>query len=93
MAKRIDANQKEIVATFRKLGCSVFVTSEIGKGFPDIVLGFRGDNYLIEIKDGKKPLSQQKLTEQEQEFHREWDGNLCIIRSIEDAISFINDLS
>ena len=51
--KRIDANQPEIVDGLRRIGATVRSTATIGIGFPDICVGFRGKNYLFEIKDGK----------------------------------------
>ena len=54
-AAKIDANQPEIVAALEAVGASVVSTAGLGNGFPDIVVGFRGINYLIEIKDGSKP--------------------------------------
>jgi len=47
-AARVDANQKEIVTMLRRMGYSVAVTSDCGKGFPDIVVGRSGKNYLFE---------------------------------------------
>lgn len=89
MAKRTDANQKEIVRTFRQCGASVQILSDVGKGCPDLVVGTHGKNYLIEIKDGSKPPSGQRLTEHEQVFHDGWKGQVCIIKSIDEAIAFI----
>lgn len=54
MARRIDENQPEIVKTFRQLGASVLILSNLGKGCPDICCGIFGKNYLFEIKNGKK---------------------------------------
>lgn len=87
MPKRVDANQVEIVKILRKFGCSVLILSSVGKGCPDILAGFKGQNYLIEIKDGKKPPSARKLTEHEQKFHDEWKGQVCIINSALDALA------
>ncbi len=89
-AKRTDANQIEIVKALRKMGHSVFVTSMVSYGFPDIVCGAHGKNYLFEIKDGKKPKSQQKLTPSENLFHLTWQGSVHIITSFDDAIDIIN---
>ena len=62
MIKRTDANQKKIVELVRQLpGASITSTHTIGKGFPDLVIGYKGINYLIELKDGAKPKSQKKL--------------------------------
>jgi len=93
IAARTDSNQKEIVKSFRKLGCTVTHTHAVGKGFPDIVIGFQGNNYLIEIKDGMKSPSQRRLTDDEQKWHDEWKGSVHIIESISDVHIFIIDLS
>jgi Holliday junction resolvase len=92
MARRaaaVDANQTEIVAALRKAGASVAITSGVHSGFPDIVAGFRGVNYLIEIKDGKKPPSKQALTSDQVEFHAAWRGQIAVARTVEEAFEII----
>ncbi len=88
-AARIDANQPEIVQALRDVGGSVAITSMVGNGFPDIVVGYRGQNYLIEIKDGAKPPSKRKLTHDEQEWHDLWRGTVHIANSIDEALAII----
>ena len=90
-AKRVDENQKEIVKAFREIGASVQILSDVGKGCPDLLIGFAGRNWLIEIKNGNKPPSQQQLTEKEQQFFNTWRGQVCIIRSIEQARFFFKN--
>lgn len=92
-AKRIDSNQKEIVKAFRDLGCSVFITSMVGKGFPDIVVGLRGKNYLVEIKDGRKCKSAQLLTASEETFMRNWKGQYYIINDLDEVTWFLNNMA
>ncbi len=92
MAKRTDANQKEIVQAFRDRDATVAIISDVGHGKPDLIVGYRGNNYLVEIKDGKKPASARRLTPAEDVFHRSWKGQVCIITSIEDVILFINEI-
>lgn len=87
---RVDANQKEIVKVVRDMGVSVQVLSQVGHGCPDTLWGINGCNLLVEIKDGKKPLSDQKLTKDEQDFFDKWKGNVSIVRSVEDAIALVN---
>jgi Holliday junction resolvase len=93
MPKRVDANQKDIVSFFRKLGCSVQILSSVGKGCPDLLLGYRGKNYLIEVKNGALPPSSQKLTPHEAEFHEGWKGHVSIINSIDAANNFYREIS
>jgi hypothetical protein len=92
MAKRTDANQKEIVQALRNCGASVFILSDVGKGCPDLLIGLSGRNYLGEVKDGKKPPSGQKLTEKEQLFFNSWKGQVCILKSLDDVAIFINSV-
>lgn len=92
MPKRVDENQKEIVSTFRKLGFSVLILSDLGKGRPDLCVGFDGRCYLIEIKNGKNPPSGQKLTKAEQLFFDSWKGHAEVINSVEGVIRFVNRL-
>lgn len=82
---RVDDNQPEIVKRFRDCGYSVAITSNIGGGFPDIVVGKYGVNILVEIKDGTKSPSKRKLTEDELAFHQSWRGAACVIESEEDV--------
>mgnify|MGYP003636766495 FL=1 len=76
---RVDANQKKIVSQLREIGCSVLHTHQLGKGAPDIIVGYNNLNYLVEIKDGDKPKAQQKLTPDEVKFQSEWKGNYYVI--------------
>jgi hypothetical protein len=90
MIRKTDANHKRIIDSCRKIPqLSVFSTHTIGKGFPDIVIGYKGINYLIEIKDGDKPKSQTKLTEDEITFHKKWNGQICIVYSFQDIINIL----
>lgn len=93
MAKRTDANQKVIVQAFRDMGATVQVLSDVGKGCPDVIVGIFGINLLVEIKDGEKPLSQQKLSQKEKEFHEKWKGQVCIINSVDEAFNLIRSIN
>lgn len=90
MIKRTDSNHAEIIKALRKIpNLSVFSTHEVGKGFPDIVIGYKGINYLIEIKDGKKPPSARKLTPDEVKFHQDWNGQIDTIKNFEELLQII----
>ena len=88
-ARKIDANQPEIVKGLRAIGCSVAVTSSAGDGFPDLVVGYYGRNWLIEVKDGAKPPSRQKLTPEQEQFFIGWHGQIDIVTSLDEAISLV----
>lgn len=78
-AARTDANQQEIVEALRKVGATVHVTSHVGEGFPDLVVGFRWQTYLMELKDGDKPPSGRKLTPDEKFFLDHWKGGPAVV--------------
>lgn len=86
---RVDSNQKEIVDRLRKWGCSVAVTSSLGEGFPDIVVGYEGLNFLFEIKRNDVPPSQSRLTPDEVSFFEKWDGQADVIKTFEEAQEII----
>ena len=78
---RVDANQAAIVSALRKAGASVAITSSVGNGFVDAVIGVRHRNFLLEIKDGKG-----KLTTQERHFAEHWNGQVATVRTPEEAL-------
>jgi len=90
--KRVDKNQPEIVAAFRKLGASVLILSMVGKGCPDILVGMYNTNWLVEIKNGENSPSQRKLTVDEQLFFDSWHGQVCIINSVEEAAQLVKKI-
>ena len=51
--RKTDKNQAEIAKTLRKMGCSVHSLHKVGQGVPDLLVGYRGHNYLVELKSGK----------------------------------------
>ena len=49
-AARADINQPDIVRKLRSLGATIWHTHTLGRGGPDIVIGYCGVNVLAEIK-------------------------------------------
>ena len=87
-AGRTDANQADIVADLRRIpGCSVAVTSSLGKGYPDILVGFRGLNFWIELKNPKTARGQKPDTRARQEsFRAGWHGQLLKASSFKEIL-------
>ena len=86
---RTDANQREIVDGLRKRGATVQVLSSVGGGCPDILVGYYGRNYLLEIKDGKKPPSARELTPEEKDWHYCWQGRVSTVEDLDEAWAVI----
>lgn len=82
-AARIDATQPAIVAALEAIGCSVWII-----GLPlDLLVGFRGQTYLIECKDGSQPASRRQHTDLQLEFIRTWRGGpIATVGDVESAL-------
>jgi len=90
---KTDANHTKIVKALRQAGCSVQSLASIGGGCPDllvccwpVVLGSTCTNYLFEIKDGSKPPSARRLTQDEKEWQARWRGPVYTVTSVEEAL-------
>lgn len=84
--RRTDANQAGIVAALRAVGCSVAVTSHLGHGFPDLVVGRGRTTVLMECKSGPR----DGLTEDEVTWHCLWKGGpLVIVRTPAEALAAV----
>ena len=88
-AAKVDANQSQIVKALRDAGATVSPTHAAGAGFPDLTVGFRGSNYLIEVKDGHKAPSARKLTKPQVKWHGNWTGQVAIVKSVPEALAVI----
>jgi hypothetical protein len=73
-AAAVDANQAAVVAALRRVGATVQPLHAVGDGVPDLLVGFRGQTFLIEVKDGMKPPSKRKLTPDQVDWHSAWRG-------------------
>jgi hypothetical protein len=85
-ARRIDANQTEIVTALRCAGAWVYSTAALGGGFPDLLCYARGMFFLLEVKDGNKPPSARKLTEAEAAFVSSCPGPVHVVCSVSQAL-------
>ena len=87
--KRVDENQKALIHTFIALGASVLNLSTVGRGCPDLLIGYRGKTVLVEIKRNEKA----KYTEPQIKFMQEWRGGaVSRIDSVDAAIRLIKML-
>jgi Holliday junction resolvase len=83
-AARVDRNQREIVAALRKAGASVEHLHAVGKGVPDLLVGYKGRNYLLEVKG-----ERGKLTPAQVDWHEGWIGLAHIVRTPQEALEAI----
>ena len=81
-AARVDANQEQIVLALRSAGAYVWII-----GLPvDLLVGFRGHTFLVEIKS----TSKKRFTGLQDDFFENWSGStLSRIDSPEAALRMI----
>jgi Holliday junction resolvase len=90
IAAKTDANQTQVTSALRAAGAKVQSLAAVGKGVPDLLCQYEGTFYLIEVKDGRKPPSQRKLTEDQVKWHGEWKSAfLGVVESPDEALKFI----
>lgn len=89
-AKKVDANHGEIRDGLRAMGYEVLDLSGAGCGVPDLavkVKGRLGMVHFLEIKDGKKVLSKQALTPEQETWHNFAHAITSKVRCLDEAIN------
>lgn len=91
-AARVDANQEAIVDALRVHGATVQSLAAIGAGCPDLLVGFGGQNFALEVKDPAKPPSHRRLTVEQRLWHARWQGQVETVLTSADALAAIGAL-
>jgi Holliday junction resolvase len=82
-----DTAHKPIARVLEQFGFSVVDTSAVGPqvpGFPDMVAGMAGQNFLIQAKTGEGA----NFTPAEVEFSKNWRGEVVVLASEKAAIEW-----
>jgi hypothetical protein len=81
-AKKVDANQEQIVSALRAAGAYVWIIS-----LPvDLLVGYKGHTFLVEIKRTAK----SRFTPLQQDFFESWGGGtLARVNDAESALRMI----
>jgi len=85
---KTDANQSTIVKALRDYGCSVTPTHMVGSGYPDLSVGYKGKNILLEIK-----MIGKDLNVREQAWFSTWQGQAAIAYTPDEAIKIVNEMT
>lgn len=92
-AARVDQNHDQVVTALRAAGATVQSLAGVGKGVPDLLVGFKGQTLLMEVKDGFKSPSRRLLTEDQLKWHGSWNGGaLAVVDSPDAALRMIGVL-
>jgi hypothetical protein len=90
--RRVDENQKGIVAALAKIGACVIDLSGSGGGVMDLLVCYRRNTWMVEIKNPTKPKADQSLTPAQIKMHRAIADAGCevhVIRTIDEAIALV----
>ena len=91
-ASNIDLNHVQIVQVLRQAGATVASLAAVGKGVPDLLVGYQGRNFLMEVKRLRGKLNPTaKLTADQEKFFREWNGRVYVVTSPEQALEILGE--
>lgn len=81
----VDANQREVVQAFERLGCKVLDLTRVGGGCCDLlVTPGMSDLYLVEVKT-----EAGRLNKKQHEFHDTWP--CWIVVTVDDVVSLVKE--
>jgi hypothetical protein len=92
MPKRADANQPAIVARARHRGATVQHLHAVGQGCPDLLVGYMGNNLLVEVKNPLVDKTHRQLTSDEKVWHSDWNGQVSIVFTVEDMDALLDEI-
>jgi Holliday junction resolvase len=99
-ARKVDRNQAAIVKALRAAGCTVLSLASVGKGCPDLLIGYGGTTFLIEVKSPRSLVPgaggslREKVTARTQaEWREKWRGGpVVVVRSVDEALAAVRDV-
>jgi len=84
---RVDANQGEVVDAIRAVGGVVTYLFKVGDGVADLLVSFRGQWYVFEVKDGAKVASRRALNPEEKKWIAEQRAPVHVVNNAAEALA------
>ncbi len=99
-ARRRDSNEKPIIEALKAAGA--FVQPLDGTGVPDLLVGYKGQTFLIEVKDPKMGARNSRtqhghktatgMRESQEKWWAQWLGaQPHLVTTPEEAVAFIQE--
>lgn len=86
-----DANHATLRDGFRRLGGSWLDLIPTDGGEPDALLGFRGQDRLVEVKSPLGSATARRPRANQLEWHRAWRGRpVAVVETLADCISLFD---
>jgi hypothetical protein len=84
-AKRVDSNQASIVSALRDIpGVSVLIINDE----VDFLVGYQKKNFIIELKNGRKPPSK-RLRPRQERLLENWKGQYNVCENLDEVLTVI----
>jgi hypothetical protein len=83
-AARRDQNEPAIIKALRDAGATVEQWDKV-----DLVVGFRGRNYLLEVKHPDRTKAHVERLARQADWRRAWAGQACVVTSPTEALQAI----
>jgi len=85
---KTDGNQKAIINGLEDCGATVERLAHAGGGCPDLLVGFGGDNYLLEVKMPGCHLNEKQIN-----WHSRWNGKrVAVVTDLPSALRSLGAL-
>lgn len=82
---RRDRNEPEIKQALEAIGATVYLLD-----LPlDLLVGYQGRNWLLEVKDPEQTAHNRKLTPNQVKFFDTWKGQRAKVETAEEAIEIV----
>ena len=87
-----DVSEPEIIDALRTAGASVQPLD--ASGVPDLLVGYKGRNFLVEVKNppGVGGPRGRKLSDRQRRWHAKWEGQVAVVRTVEEALELLGVL-
>ena len=92
---RVDQNHSEIVAALRAIGAGVVSIAGLGDSVPDLLVGYRGVNHILEVKrpglkdHAPKDRGERERLERQAAWAEAWPAPVHRVYSVDDAIAAV----
>jgi len=90
---RIDANQREVIEGLRQVGASAYSLASLGNGAPDLLVGYRGKTFLLEVKNPNRRGGKNnavRTLERQASWRARWGGRpVAVVWNLPDALRAI----
>lgn len=84
-AHRVDTTQESIVRGLRTVGARVTDLSMVGAGVPDLLVSYRGNWHVLEVKGPKGELTPDQV-----EWWNRQEAPVHIVRDLDEALAIIH---